>query len=306
MHLKTTIPVPIVLRIPGLVAGCALVFGLFPVELRAQGGPSPQPQAIQAQKVADGLFLLRAGRHHAAAFITDLGVVIVDPGAAERGQEIQEAVQKLTKQPVIALVNTHAHPDHTGANDRFGTAVDIIAHENTRLNMERLPLFVGARMNFLPKLMFKDRMSIGAGRYRMDLYHFGAAHTNGDVWIVFPALGIAYAGDMFPGMEMPVVDGDNGGSGLAFPASLERALKVLGTTKVILTSHSGAKRTADLVAFISLTVAFRDFVVDAFNHGLSVDEVVARWPSAAPPQFQTGPPEQVRANVEYMFGELVQ
>ena len=37
------------------------------------------------------------------------------------------------------------------------------------------------------KRTFTDKMTIGSGANRIDLYYFGRGHTNGDAWTVFPA-----------------------------------------------------------------------------------------------------------------------
>jgi hypothetical protein len=37
-------------------------------------------------------------------------------------------------------------------------------------------------------------MTIGKGPDQIDLYYFGRGHTNGDAWILFPALRVVHAG----------------------------------------------------------------------------------------------------------------
>ena len=55
-------------------------------------------------------------------------------------------------------------------------------------------------------------MSLLGGQNRIDLYYFGAGHTNGDTVIVFPALRTAVMGDLFARKWAPLVDADYGGS----------------------------------------------------------------------------------------------
>jgi len=259
---------------------------------------------IKVETIAANLFLLNDGHQHIPVLVTDLGVVVVDPGGAETGAAVRAAVQRLTNKPVITLIDTHSHRDHTGANDLFGTAVDIVAHEQTRKNMEKAAAFGANGINFLPKLMFRDRMSLGAGHTRIDLRYFGRGHTGGDAWVVFPALGVAYAGDMFPGRELATIEVNEGGSGLDYPESLERAANALRDIDVIVSGHAGVLKRADFDAFRILTREFHDVVIDGFNRGMSVDEVMASWTSSAPVGFPAAPVERVRSNVEFMFGEL--
>ena len=65
----------------------------------------------------------------------------------------------------------------------------------------------------MAKRTFKDKMTIGNGADRIDLYYFGRGHTNGDAWTVFPALRVMHAGDIFSGKLVPLLDSNNGGSG---------------------------------------------------------------------------------------------
>ena len=58
----------------------------------------------------------------------------------------------------------------------------------------------------MPKRTFKDKMTIGKGADEIDLYYFGRGHTNGDAWVVFPALRVVHAGDIFAGKSLPLID----------------------------------------------------------------------------------------------------
>ena len=153
-------------------------------------------KVVELQKLKDNLYLLSGGGGNSAAFITDLGVVLVDTKLAGWGQPLLDKLKTVTTKPVTTIINTHAHGDHTGSNEFFPTSVEIIAQENTRLNMDKLDAFKGVKVNYLPKLMFKEKMTIGSGKDRVDLYYFGAGHTGGDAWVVFPALRVMHAGDM--------------------------------------------------------------------------------------------------------------
>ncbi|MCE2542768.1 MAG: hypothetical protein J4F30_04960, partial [Acidobacteria bacterium] len=68
----------------------------------------------------------------------------------------------------------------------------------------------------------------------IDLYHFGPGHTNGDTIVVFRALEVAHTGDLFARKAPPFIDRSNGGSGVAYPETLARAVDGIdGVTRVI-------------------------------------------------------------------------
>src|SRR5262249_46626962 len=90
---------------------------------------------------------------------------------------------------------------------------------------------------------FRDKMSLSSGRSQIDLYYFGAGHTNGDTIVVLPAQGIAYLGDLFPGKYAPVIDVAHGGSGVAFPDTLSKAMAEIKGIDLIVTGHSEPPNT---------------------------------------------------------------
>jgi glyoxylase-like metal-dependent hydrolase (beta-lactamase superfamily II) len=269
--------------------------------LAIAGAQAPQdPTALRLEKVKDGLYLITGGRGTApgqnvsgntTAFIGDAGVVLIDTKYPSFGTRILELVKSVTSKPVTTVINTHTHNDHTGSNPEFARTVEIIAHENTRTNMARMDEFKGPNTAFLPKRTFKDKLSLLSGKDRIDLYYFGAGHTNGDAVIVFPALRAAVMGDLFARKWAPLVDAANGGSTVAFPQTLASAVRGLKDVDTVITGHStttlgsGASvsfarsnpvmKWADLQEYADF---LRDFVAAAGaarKAGKSVDEAVS-------------------------------
>jgi cyclase len=279
-------------------AGLSLVASGF------QGAGRPESKTVALQKIKDNLYVVTGGGGNTAVFITDLGVVIVDTKLAGWGQPLLDKIKTITSRPIATIINTHAHGDHTGSNEFFGTAVEIIAQENTRANMDKMDAFKDEKVNYLPKLMFKDKMSIGAGKDKIDLYYFGAGHTNGDAWVVFPSARVVHAGDMFASKQPPIIDISNGGSGLRYPDSLAKAAAGIRNVDTIITGHSTLMPWADLGTYAEFIKQFRDVVVNGFNHGLSVSEIAEAWMLPAGYNGYTASPERVKADVEAIVGEL--
>src|SRR4029453_12291128 len=123
-------------------------------------------------------------------FITESGVTVVDTKLAGYGPDIIDRIKKVTDKPITTIINTHTHGDHTGSNDGFPTTVEIIAHENTKANMMKMDAFKGDKAQFLPKRTYKDKLTLGTGTDRVELYYFGPGHTNGDTFVVYPALRV--------------------------------------------------------------------------------------------------------------------
>src|SRR5262249_22759653 len=151
---------------------------------------SAQTQApapiVRVEKVKDNLYLLRGSGGNTAAFITSKGVVLVDTMFPGWGRPILEAIKGITAQPVVMIINTHTHRDHSGSNTEFGPNVNIVAHANTRASMEKpfctlsvnCDQFKGKNKRYLPGKTFTSDLTIGSGADRIILRYFGRAHTN--------------------------------------------------------------------------------------------------------------------------------
>src|SRR5438309_9849630 len=201
----------LIILVTVLAAG-ALSIAAAGYQQPSQGLPAAALAATKVEKVKDNLYMITGADPtnrdsfsggNTGVFITDGGVVLVDTKLAGWGQVILDKIKTVTDKPVTTIINTHTHGDHTGNNAAFGATVDIVAHENTKANMEKMDAFKGDNAKFLPKRTFKDKMSVGSGKDRIDLYYFGRGHTNGDTWVVFPALRVMATGDMFAWKDAP-------------------------------------------------------------------------------------------------------
>jgi len=135
----------------------------------------------------------------------------------------------------------------------------------------------------LAKRSFTDRMTIGSGADAIDLYYFGRAHTNGDSWVVFRALRVMHAGDAFHTRDLPIMDANNGGSGVEFPATLMKvATAVASGVDTIINGHNATTTTvADLRTQSEFIGEFVKFVQDAKKGGKTVEDVVTTWKTPA-------------------------
>ena len=148
-------------------------------------------------------FYLVSGRGtNIPLFVVDESVVVIDPGASGF-QAVRDQADWITDKPVSMIINTHAHLDHSSSTVEFPNVVDVVAHENTQADMAAMELFTGENTKFLPSITYADQLSLFEGISQIDLYYFGAGHTNGDTVVVFPRFGLAFLGDLFPSKGAP-------------------------------------------------------------------------------------------------------
>ena len=230
--------------------------------------------ALEIEKVKDNLYMITGGGGNTAAFITEKGVVIVDTKNPGMGPGILEKVKSVTDKPVTMIINTHTHGDHVGSNSAFTGMVEFVAHENCKTSMEKMPAFQSDEgKKFLPGKTYKDKLSLLKGNDKIDLYYFGRGHTGGDTLVVFPALKVMHSGDLFAFSKgLPIIDVNNGGSGLEYPKTLMKAAAGIKGVDNVIPGHSPV---ADWAAFKEYGEFLRDFVAaveQAKKDGKTVDQ----------------------------------
>jgi cyclase len=192
-----------------------------------------QPPVLAIHKVADNLFVISGGHDgNTAVFVREGGVVLVDTKSEGNGQRLLDLIKTVTDKPVTHILNTHTHFDHVGSNAYFAEHVEVVAQENTAGQMVSMREFGRPDTTHgLPDRTFKDSLTLFPGPEQVELRFFGAAHTNGDAFIVFRAAGVMHAGDTFPGVN--AVE-QSGGSEAAYAATMNRAASdISGVTTVI-------------------------------------------------------------------------
>jgi cyclase len=295
----------------------ALVIGALGTHVIYAQPESDKTIRIQTLNVRDILYVLSGGGANSLALMRDDGVVLVDTKAPGWGQSVLRTIAGVTDQPVKLIINTTADLDHTGGNADIPTAVDIVAHENTKANMSRMDAFQGSRARFLPNKTVTGKMSLLDGQDRIDLYYFGAAHTNGDLVVVFPEKHLAYMGDLFPTKAAPVIDMVHGGSAVEFPKTLARAVaEIAGVTRVVAGHYAApvdptdvkysdtaqTMRWSDLVEYAAFNRDFLAAVQSAMEAGKSADEAAADL--KLPEKYRGYDMQQAKANVRAIYQEL--
>jgi cyclase len=295
-----------------VAAGALSMAGAAAYQAPQPAAPSPAAlAATQIQKVKDNLYMITGSDPtdrnafaggNTGVFITDGGVVVVDTKLAGWGQVLLDKIKTVTDKPVTTIINSHTHGDHTGSNNMFPATVEIIAHENTKVNMEKMDAFKGDNARFLPKKTYRDKLSLGSGKDRIDLYYFGPAHTNGDTWISYPALRVLQTGDIFAWKDAPLIDRNNGGSGLEYAATVGKALATVTDVDTVIVGHSPLRTVPELKEYQQFMTDFAAAVRQAKTAGKSADEAAASIDLSA--KYKDYKKERYKAAVQAVYDEI--
>jgi cyclase len=276
------------------VLGALLAAGALSVAISAYQQPQG-PKTVEVDKLKDNLFVLKGGGGNTAVFVGANGVVVVDTKNPGWGQPILDKIKELTPKPVTTIINTHTHGDHVSGNVEFPATVDVVVQENTKANMEKMDIFKQNNGKGMAKRTFKDKMTLGKGADEIDLYYYGRGHTNGDAFVVFPALRTMHAGDIFASKNLPLIDTNNGGSAVDIGASLQKAHDGIKNVDTIITGHSPTTMTwQDLQDYATMNKEFVKWVQAEMKAGKTADEAAAdgfKVPEAlASKGFTSNPP----------------
>ncbi|MFC3896298.1 MBL fold metallo-hydrolase [Lentzea rhizosphaerae] len=145
-------------------------------------------------EIADGVFIKRHTELDLTlGYITGSGdSLLVDSGMDYAlAQEIRPS----------RIVLTHNHFDHVLATEAF-LPCEVWAHEDCVVDEELLESravyysepFEGKLIE--PTHTFRDTVTLDVGGRRVDLHHFGPAHSSHDVIVHVPDVDVVFAGDL--------------------------------------------------------------------------------------------------------------
>ena len=143
--------------------------------------------------------------------LTKKGVAVIDPGSSVQvGEMLLKKISTVTKDPVIAVFNTHIHGDHWLGNDAVRRAYPkavIYAHpkmmeKSAASGEERLKLMLqlteggtkGTKA-VTPNLGIENEEILTLGGTHFRIHHNGQAHTDGDIMIEVVEEKVLFMGD---------------------------------------------------------------------------------------------------------------
>jgi cyclase len=264
---------------------------------------SASAQINEVQTVAPNVFfhqgeITKKGHCNNGWIIFEDYVVVIDANFPSGAKEILPKIKSLTSKPIRFTFDTHHHGDHAYANQFWHEAGSTpVAHLGAVAEMKKYErsLFPGATADRwtdaaknrkdvaesklkAPTLLFSKDMVFDDGKIRVELLHFGVAHTHGDGFAWLPKERILFTGDAcVNGAYNYTADGDIG----AWIQTLKAVQKL--EPKTICPGHGpmgGPEILEDQIAFFEAILAearkLRDAKVTSPQAKAAVDEVRER------------------------------
>lgn len=240
---------------------------------------------VTTKKVNESLFLLYGLGGNIAVSIGNDGVLIVDSQIPIIFPKIMKAIKKLSDDKIIYTINTHWHWDHSDGNLVLDSdETKIISHSNARENMQKGGLInMGTTIlnqepypkSALPVITHENGMSLYFNDEKIDLLHFGPAHTTGDTVIYFTNQNAIHLGDVFFSNSYPFIDVDNGGSLSGMINYLEKIVLVIDKDTIVMPGHGEISSISDIKETIEMLKIVKNRILMSIKNNQSLEQIIS-------------------------------
>jgi glyoxylase-like metal-dependent hydrolase (beta-lactamase superfamily II) len=232
---------------------------------------------IDAERVTPDVWMLTGIGGNVAVLVTGAGVVVVDSMTfARQGDAIEKKIAELTDQPIVALLNTHYHRDHTHGNPAFAPGLKVISTANTLKHLKELDADYwrdAPARELLPNDTFTDakEMKIGSKTIRGS-YH-GRGHTDGDLVVLFVEDRVLVSGDLGWNHHWPNIDLEAGASVRLWPRTLDSVMALEFDT--VIPGHGELTDREGLRLFREFIVALWAQTYGVASKGGTIEQALA-------------------------------
>jgi len=256
--------------------------------------PHLRAEVNKVEQVAPGVYfhegdIGRKGHCNNGWIVFDDYVLVIDGNFPSGAQEVIPKIKTATDKPIRFAFDTHHHGDHAYGNQVWlENGATPVAHAGVLEEMKKYETGhfggkagrwedtaknrkdVAASKLKPPTLLFNKDLIFDDGRHRVELLHFGVAHTHGDGFAWLPKERILFTGDAcVNGPYNFMGDGDSG----EWVKTLEAARKL--QPKVICPGHGPMGGPEVLVDQRNYFIALRDGVKTWKDAGKSPADVKA-------------------------------
>src|SRR5438093_6639168 len=284
----------------------------YPVTLIAPGkGPYTFPPGYQTpwdtidirvtEKMSPNLFVLHgspgldpahpeaSGGRAMVLFGAD-GVLMVDTENRQVAEKTLRTIRSFTNAPIKVLVNTHIHPDHTGANAFFAQQGALIfSQENLRNEMLHPPLRANGQpgpapdmagipvavYDYNPAAPGQPAVTFNMNGETVDLIPMMPSHTAGDTIVRFRKANVIYIEDFYRNFGYPFADQANGGSVRGMLDAVDLIEKLAGSATTLVPGHGTLVKKNDLLPYRAMLVDILAKVRTVGDQGKALKEVLA-------------------------------
>jgi cyclase len=256
-------------------ASLFLLFFVLSISFLSLTSAYQEEIVFQTVNVNENVYCLYGAGGNIGILKGEEGVLLVDSQYAKYSSEILEEIRKISPDPILYLINTHYHGDHTDGNPILGKGAKIIGHINCKNSMLKGKKPEEAAENLgIPEETFESEMTINFGNETVKLLYLGPGHTSGDAVVVFEKAGVIHAGDLFFHKIPPYID-VNDGSGTGNWVKIIGILAERYPDFKVIPGHGEVATMKEFYRFADYLRYLHDQVAAAIESGKTKEQAVA-------------------------------
>ena len=229
------------------------------------------------QPVGDGLYVI-TGQGGNILFSTGAdGTFVVDDQFDRVADANLRLIEEVSDGPVVFVLNTHHHGDHSGGNAAFTAAGGtVVATERVRARLAE----ADPDADGLPVLTFSDAMTFHWNGDTIRAVSLRDAHTDGDAMVYLEQADVLHTGDILFAKRFPFIDVSSGGSIDGMIGALQRILDVAGPDTIIVPGHGPVGDEATVEDSLAMLRRARALVMARIEAGDDREAAIAAKPLA--------------------------
>lgn len=245
---------------------------------------------ITTEELDDGMFIMFGVGGNILVSVGDDGTMIVDDQFPQMMPKIQAALSEVGSNKVDYALNTHWHFDHAQGNLTLGKgATTIVSQSNSRSMMLDDHLVNFGPMAYQQKaypehaladITFDSSMGIHFNGEKIDLMHYGAAHTTGDAAIWFRGRNVIHMGDVYNNSGYPFIDVDNGGRLRGMIDFCQKVYDQIDEKTIVVPGHGAVADRLKLGRYIEVLTILESRVQKLIDEGKNLEAIIAAKPSS--------------------------
>jgi cyclase len=255
-----------------LVAGAAALS----LPQAAFGQPS-LASPLGTTKLTDSITLISGAGNNIVALAGGSGSLLVDCGDAAHAQEILKIAGR-----VSTVINTHWHPESTGANEAMARAgAKLVSHVNTQLWMTQEIIHDWEKKTFPPRIKealptetFYTTGKLTSGAEPVEYGLMPMAHTDGDVYVHFPLSNVLAVGDAVQPGRLPMLDFPTGGWIGGMQEAHRTILRLANDTTKIVPATGPVMTKAQVQASLDILTKVREQLVKLMKQGKGPQDMI--------------------------------
>lgn len=224
--------------------------------------------SISNEKISSQLIRLTAhfGQNNVNSYLL-LGKeknILIDTGYEGTKEALKKAIEEISSNPLLCIINTHHHFDHTGGNDLYDCP--LIAHEKARERIGGkffyLPSYNRTR---LPDISVSSEMIIHLDGEILRIKALEETHSDNDLLVYLEKEKALIMGDLLFSETLPFVDLNSGGHIANELRTYDHILELFPRCETFLAGHGPKLSRQDFVNYSQIIQRTYELIVSSLK-----------------------------------------